>query len=414
MIRMPIPTGASPLLTLAILLPLLLSSCGGGHKTEETAGDLENRLTDALSFDGGTPRDGAPPQGNAGTDAPQIEEVQAFDLQLGQPFTIRLLSGFEAPDTVDLAFVHVQGADRYLEVEGDLADGRLVLTGRVSSDKNLANEVFDLRFALHAEGDKTGVYKSLRLTVRQDAGENACGKEDCVVAGEFPGTERTDEFGIRWIGAPEGCVCMGCSLDDPACRDNEFEPHTVKLDAFEITVTEITQGQFTAVTGSTDRRVDCAEEDCPQNRVGWEEAKTFCESIGGRLPSESEWEYAARAGTVTRSYCGAEASCLDQVAWYDDGTGGFEFMPVGQKLPNAFGLYDMLGSLEEYVQDCYHDSYAKAPAGGKAWEDDECNLRMVRGGSLASTADGLRSSQRAPENDFDAFVGFRCVRDNAR
>ena len=95
-----------------------------------------------------------------------------------------------------------------------------------------------------------------------------------------------------------------------------------------------------------------------------------------RLPSEAEWEYACRAGTK-----GDYAGDLEKMAWYYDNSGG-QTHPVGQKEPNAFGLYDMYGNVWEWCEDVWHDNYKDAPVDGTAWTDGgNQNVRVVRGGS---------------------------------
>ncbi len=177
-----------------------------------------------------------------------------------------------------------------------------------------------------------------------------------------------------------------------------------------MTSTEITQHQYELVMGENPS-VFTGCPNCPLEGMDWEEAKTFCESVGGSLPSGAQWEYAARAGTTDAYTCGAEAGCLDDIAWYDGNAEGSTH-PVGGKDPNAFGLYDMLGNVFEWVEDCYHADYNGAPANGEAWVYDDCWLRMLRGGGWDSSPFYLRASCR--HGGIAGFrsrsVGFRCSR----
>ena len=100
-----------------------------------------------------------------------------------------------------------------------------------------------------------------------------------------------------------------------------------------------------------------------------------------RLPSEAEWEYAARAGTQTVYSFGSDANQLGQYAWYADNNYDNWFRPVGGKQPNAFGLYDMHGNVEEWVQDCGILNYTGAPTDGSAWVTGNCASRIMRGGN---------------------------------
>jgi hypothetical protein len=124
-----------------------------------------------------------------------------------------------------------------------------------------------------------------------------------------------------------------------------------------------------------------------------------------RLPSEAEWEYACRAGTT-----GAYAGDLDGMAWYSENSEG-KTHPVGQKQPNAFGLYDMHGNVWEWCEDEWHDSYAGAPADGQAWVNRSgCGpRRVIRGGGWGGPAVGCRSAARSwnsPGHEW-GYLGFR-------
>jgi formylglycine-generating enzyme required for sulfatase activity len=173
------------------------------------------------------------------------------------------------------------------------------------------------------------------------------------------------------------------------------------------------------------------EEMQPITMATWEDAAAYCRWAGGRLPTEAEWEYAARAGTT-----GAFYGDLDSMAWYGDNSGRqrldsrrlHQFAPrevywqrffdnqnqphsTGQKSPNGFGLYDMLGNVFEWVADWFREDYYKAsvsqdPQGRMAGE-----FRVLRGGSWCHNARFLRASYRvrsSPGAQY-VFVGFRCV-----
>jgi formylglycine-generating enzyme required for sulfatase activity len=150
-----------------------------------------------------------------------------------------------------------------------------------------------------------------------------------------------------------------------------------------------------------------------------------------RLPSEAEFEYALRAGSATRYPWGDRAapprgagnftgardrspggrSWSNAFAGYGDGYWGPA--PVGSFDPNAFGLHDLSGNVSEWVADCWHASYRRAPKDPKAWYNPGCRTRVIRGGSWASSPVQLRSAWRAPlERDTtNAQIGFRLVRD---
>jgi formylglycine-generating enzyme required for sulfatase activity len=191
----------------------------------------------------------------------------------------------------------------------------------------------------------------------------------------------------------------------------------VTVAAFEMLETEVTEGQYEAVIGG---HPSChygggGGAGSPVECVTWFEAKAFCEAVGGRLPTEAEWEYAARGGTTTKYYCGDSSSCLDGIAWYDSNSGGHKHDVKG-KDPNGYGLYDMTGNVWEWVEDCWHDGYSGAPSVGYPAWDTGCSgsFRGFRGGPFYGNGDELLSvSDRfaGPPWYDDGFVGFRCARD---
>jgi formylglycine-generating enzyme required for sulfatase activity len=130
-----------------------------------------------------------------------------------------------------------------------------------------------------------------------------------------------------------------------------------------------------------------------------------------RLPSEAEWEYAARAGSVSRFWWGDDDGRSAQYAWFKDNSGGHSH-PVGSKPANRFGLYDMVGNVWQWTQDCYAESYADAPKDGRAYEAGRDCLRVDRGGSWLYPAWLLRSAtrERNPADYRDIIMGFRVAK----
>lgn len=227
-----------------------------------------------------------------------------------------------------------------------------------------------------------------------------------------------DDHGLAWVSIPGGSFEMGCSPNDQRCEDDETPPHRVKVSGFKMTQTEITQAQYKAIIGDNPSRFQPPQTtdacpDCPVEQVNWKHAKAFCKAVDARLPSEAEWEYAARAGTETIYYCGDDSNCLDGIAWHDDNS-NHSTHPVGTKTMNAFGLYDMTGNVWEWVEDCYNDDYTDAPSDGSPWLEGNCRDRLKRGGSYASESVGeLRTSIRVHDfpNYAYRYYGFRCVKD---
>jgi formylglycine-generating enzyme required for sulfatase activity len=154
----------------------------------------------------------------------------------------------------------------------------------------------------------------------------------------------------------------------------------------------------------------------PVNEVSWNDAREFIRRLNEltgesyRLPSEAEWEYAARSGGLDQTYAGGED--LDELGWHMGNSGGRPH-PVGQKKPNGLGIFDMSGNVREWVEDEWHDSYESAPSDSRAWVDDpRGTFRVVRGGSWKGIARYCRSAYRTSNEpgyrDFD--LGFRLAR----
>jgi formylglycine-generating enzyme required for sulfatase activity len=195
-------------------------------------------------------------------------------------------------------------------------------------------------------------------------------------------------------------------------------PHRVNIQSFALGKFEVTQGQWKAVMGNNPSHFKECGDNCPVEQVSWNDIQEYIQKLNQRsgktyrLASEAEWEYAARAGSTGKWSFGDSESQLGEHAWYSANS-GFETQRVGQKRPNAFGLYDMHGNVREWVQDCWHGNYSGAPTDGSAWTTN-CteDPRVLRGGSWISVPAYLRSADRfryAPGNRlYD--VGFRLAR----
>ena len=212
--------------------------------------------------------------------------------------------------------------------------------------------------------------------------------------------------GLTYVWIPPGTFTMGCSPGDSECKPDESPAHLVELPAgFWLGQTEVTNAAYRRVVPSAS--FPAAEANLPVVNVSWREAKSYCAAIGGRLPTEAEWEYAARGGTA-----GAYYGVPSKIAWYAANSEGTRH-PVANKQPNAYGLYDMLGNASEWVLDRYYDRYdIEAPATGKVEQPLASNASaLARGGFWESEAPNIRVSRRAPmENDEPGpMAGIRCV-----
>jgi formylglycine-generating enzyme required for sulfatase activity len=220
------------------------------------------------------------------------------------------------------------------------------------------------------------------------------------------------------VRIPAGTFLMG-SKADPFARfqpsADEQPQHQVTLKAFAMGKYEVTQEQWYAVMGnlpsSTKGRT------LPVDSVSWDDAQEFVRRLSAktgknyRLPSEAEWEYAARAGSRTEWYFGDNENELGRYAWFS-GNSGNSTHPVGEKLPNAFGLHDVHGNVREWTADCWNDNYNAAPSDGSAWLAGNCSRRVLRGGSWRVAPPDLRSASRywLSASSRDDFIGFRVSR----
>ncbi len=219
-----------------------------------------------------------------------------------------------------------------------------------------------------------------------------------------------DELNYVWI--PAGTFTMGCSEQDSECKDDEKPTHQVSIEKdFWLGQTEVTVAAYRRFAAQSARRAPAGDGALPVSGVSWADAKEYCAAMGGRLPTEAEWEYAARGGSPQPYY-----GVISEIAWYA-GNSGDAPHAVGKKQPNAYGLYDMLGNVSEWVLDRYFDKYSPdSVATGPGVEQPlpPNALAVARGGFWQSDASGLRVSHRlAQEKDgSDIPIGFRCARDH--
>ena len=219
------------------------------------------------------------------------------------------------------------------------------------------------------------------------------------------------EYAFRWC--PAGTFTMGSPEDEPGWLDDETQHSVTLTRGFWMLETEVTQAMWKSVMGTSIRRTSSPLKgegsDYPMCYVSWEECRSFCEKLSEKLgltvslPTEAQWEYACRAGTT-----GAYAGDLGEMGWYDENSGD-ETHPVGQKKPNAWGLYDMHGNVWEWCQDWY-DSYSTSPTSDPCNEDSGFG-RVPRGGSWSYNAQYCRSACRYGVTPDDRYgsLGFRPV-----
>jgi formylglycine-generating enzyme required for sulfatase activity len=215
---------------------------------------------------------------------------------------------------------------------------------------------------------------------------------------------------MRWI--PSGRFMMGSPDDEVGRHHDEGPCHEVTLaDGFWLFDTPCTQALWSAVMGDNPSHFRSPTR--PVEQVSFTDVRAFLRKLNGRvpglslgLPSEAQWEYACRAGTIEATY----GEPLEAIAWHaanaQDGT-----QPVGRKAVNRWGLYDMLGNVWEWCADNYHSSYDGAPNDGSAWIGGKSTDRVFRGGSWLGIASGVRAGSRNAHDpaNRDTHLGFRCA-----
>lgn len=273
----------------------------------------------------------------------------------------------------------------------------------------------------------------------------------------------------QMIVVPEGSFVMGAPPDEPRAPwfapegkkpsvDPEGPQHKVSVRALAIGKFDVTRAQWAAFVAATDRPVGAGcewsgfpdekiaaaswrnlgfvqEDDHPVVCVSWNDAQDYVRWLSQRtghryrLPTEAEWEYAARAGSASaypwgdaasheRANYGSDECCSELAAGRDR---WLHTSPVGSFAPNAFGLFDMHGNAWQWVQDCYVDAYATAPTDGSAYDEPDCQLRGLRGGTWGDPPGLIRSAARNyappppsrwnPQWEYrSGGVGFRVVR----
>lgn len=219
---------------------------------------------------------------------------------------------------------------------------------------------------------------------------------------------RTNQVGIEFVLIPAGKFMMG---SNNVSKDEEPVHRVAISQPFYMGKYEVTQGQWQMVGNNPSYFKNC--DNCPVEQVSWDDTQQFLARLNKgndgfhyRLPSEAEWEYAARARAT-----GDDRNDVFEMAWFYGNSGG-KTHPVGQMKPNAWGLYDMHGNVKEWCQDWYHDNYHGAPTDGSAWMSGAKQESRVWRGSSWDGLPFLGSARRnsyIPDYRNGASPGFRIV-----
>jgi formylglycine-generating enzyme required for sulfatase activity len=224
-------------------------------------------------------------------------------------------------------------------------------------------------------------------------------------------TETTDKYGIVCVKVKGGTFTMGCTSEQGSdCYDDEKPAHQVTLSGFYIGKYEVTQKQWRDVMGSDPPELffkGC--DDCPVEDVSWNDVQEFIAKLNSktgktyRLPTEAEWEYAARGGNKSNGFKYSGSNNIDDVAWYD-GNSGSKTHPVGQKKANELGIYDMSGNVLEWCIDWY-----KGYPGSTDVDDYTGPDHVIRGGCwVACGCTSATSHYYGHSFRYNSF-GFRLV-----
>ncbi len=225
---------------------------------------------------------------------------------------------------------------------------------------------------------------------------------------------RASRIGLEWAAIPGGTFVQGdvFMIENP----DALPLHEVDLGDFLISRYETTFSQYDRFATAAGRRVPEAVDGVRGNRavvdVDWEDARAFCAWVGGRLPSESEWEYAAAGGGDKQIWAGTDdESDVDEYLRYRKNSGSTA-TTVGQKLPNRFGLFDMSGNVSEWIGD-YYQYYPGENEVPSRYDLETFDIRILRGGDFTMDLEVARTYWRAGtlKDVRSSAIGFRCARD---
>ena len=304
-------------------------------------------------------------------------------------------------DTSVISVVELAEAD-----VGDAVIAAMMAAGRVSGESSARAPS-----APAAAPRRDGIARDTRSAAQPRAIPGSTFRDGLRSGGEGP----------EMVVVPAGRFRMGCLSNDDDCRDSQKPVREVTIGApFALSVHEVTFEDYDRFTypnkvddegwGRGRRPVIHVSWDDAQEYVAWLSSET---GATYRLPSEAEWEYAARAGTTTKHAWGDEvgvgrANCIGCGSQWD----GRQTAPVGSFSANAFGLHDMQGNVLEWVADCWNRSYAGAPSRGEAWLQGDCSRRVLRGGSWFDIPHRIRAAPRSIDDSGNRVddVGFRVAR----
>ena len=366
------------------------------------------------------------------TDIDQIMSEQNFQQSgMVDDATRKRIGAMQGVDYVCVTKITKEGNNYYLEANlvnietgkisnpatqyGELEGGSL--SNMLTACEKLAAELVGKKI------QTTTTYKA--PTISHSSSSSSSSTPTPAPAANQDFTETAWGVNMKMIWVEEGGFLMGCTSEQGSCGSDEQNVRRVTVDGFYIGMLEVTQSQWEKVVGTSisqqrnkanpDRSLRGVGPDYPMYYVSWDEAMEFCRLLSNKtgrtytLPTEAQWEYAARGGNKNEGTKYAGSNMIDAVAWYTDNSGSSTHI-VGSKRANALGIYDMSGNVREWCKDWYADSYVSYDTNNPVGPSSGFS-RVVRGGSWCHTASGCRVADRGyySPGGRDGSLGFRVV-----
>lgn len=339
-------------------------------------------------------------------DKEKLEKLEAFKTKVAKD-GIRVIDTWSNADKLAMKVsTSLANVQKIHLVKGGWVRAEEILSnneGTLKELKELRDEKAKHQAQLREAQEKVKSLEAELETIKATMGR----KQPPVKTITIPGTD----VSFNMVYVEGGTFMMGADVDDREASSEEKPAHQVTLSDYYIGETQVTQALWQAVMG-TNPSFFKGDPNRPVERVGWDDCQEFIKKLKGltgkyfRLPTEAQWEFAARGGNKSKDYKYAGSNDLDEVAWYDDNSGK-RTHPVAQKVANELGLYDMTGNVWEMCQDRY-DNYANVqqtnPEGPMMG-----SIRVLRGGSLFSYDRDCRVLGRGfySSKDADSDIGLR-------
>jgi formylglycine-generating enzyme required for sulfatase activity len=307
----------------------------------------------------------------------------------------RVLDAWKAPEVDELfgiAWVDLPESERY-EVVRDVVD---TLHSRAAGNASRLGAMLSaLDGSFEARGERTG--EAEYLAVR-----------DRILATLKAGREKPPDDPKRWTQIPEGRFKMGSSRGEG--RRNEEPRHEQTVRAFWLGTWEVTEGEWAAFDPGAGNATTTFN--LPKRFVSWYEAYAYAAWVGGRLPTEIEWEYAARAGTTSTFTCDSAPDCVDKLAWHADDVDSRQAQEFCSRARNDFGLCDMLGNASEWVQDWYAPYPLASESKDRSIPGHGITVKVFRGGAYHHPRNQARPGWRDMGSPtLSGSLGLRVARD---